>query len=226
MLWTPAVHATDGRGRMILTYPAGDVGYPLPDASRGSQALTTSAHLLRHYHDATTDLAQHLGSDWQFDALVPVEVICHGDFVPYLPRRHPRKGRRTHRLRRRPPRPPRLGPRLRPLPLRPRSPTPPTTTAGARPSNRLTVPETSTTSVTEPRSGHGLSSDGTGPDPQRVPPAGPRCRTGPSGGARGPRACVPGRPRSVSRPSSAAWPGRRCAGTVRPGSRPAAGRRC
>ncbi|WP_329348038.1 hypothetical protein OG226_04880 [Streptomyces sp. NBC_01261] len=119
MLWTPAVHATDGRGRMILTYPAGDVGYPLPDASRGSQALTTSAHLLRHYHDATTDLAQHLGSDWQFDALVPVEVICHGDFVPYLPRRHPRKGRRTHRLRRRPPRPPRLGPRLRPLPLRP-----------------------------------------------------------------------------------------------------------
>lgn len=103
MLWTPAVHGTDGRGRMILTYPAGDVGYPLPDASRGSQALTASAHLLRRYRDATTDLAQHPGGDWQFDALVPVEVICHGDFVPYQPRLHRRKGRRTHRLRRRPP---------------------------------------------------------------------------------------------------------------------------
>ncbi|MEV6541862.1 phosphotransferase [Streptomyces sp. NPDC051665] len=80
----PAVHGTDGQGRMILTYLAGDVGnYPLPDAIRSSQALTTSAHLLRRYHDATTDLAQHPGGDWQFEALAPVEVICHGDFAPY-----------------------------------------------------------------------------------------------------------------------------------------------
>jgi len=80
----PAAHGTDKQGRMILTYLAGDVGnYPLPDAVRSDQALTTSARLLRRYHDATTDLAQHPGGDWQFDALAPVEVICHGDFAPY-----------------------------------------------------------------------------------------------------------------------------------------------
>ena len=80
----PAAHGTDEHGRMILTYLAGDVGnYPLTGAVRSGRALATSARLLRRYHDATTDLAQDPGGDWQFDALAPVEVICHGDFAPY-----------------------------------------------------------------------------------------------------------------------------------------------
>ncbi|MFF5306314.1 phosphotransferase [Streptomyces sp. NPDC013161] len=80
----PSAHGVDEQGRMILTYLAGDVGnYPLTDGIRGSRALVTSARLLRSYHDATTDLAQHPGNDWQFDAIAPVEVICHGDFAPY-----------------------------------------------------------------------------------------------------------------------------------------------
>ncbi|WP_405988530.1 hypothetical protein [Streptomyces sp. NBC_00986] len=80
------------RRDVVHPYLAGDVAnYPLADAIRTSRALATSAHLLRRCHDATIDLAQHPGSDWQFDALAPVAMICHGDFAPYncVSRLHP-----------------------------------------------------------------------------------------------------------------------------------------
>ncbi|MGW6637535.1 phosphotransferase [Streptomyces cyaneofuscatus] len=74
----------DGRGRETLDHLDGHVGnYPLSDDVRSEHALSSAGRLLRAYHDATTELAAENLPGWQFAALDPVEVICHGDFAPY-----------------------------------------------------------------------------------------------------------------------------------------------
>ncbi|WP_326707496.1 aminoglycoside phosphotransferase family protein [Streptomyces cyaneofuscatus] len=80
----PRFLGIDGRGREILDHLDGHAGnYPLSDEVRGERALSSAGRLLRAYHDATTELAAEDLPGWQFAALHPVEVICHGDFAPY-----------------------------------------------------------------------------------------------------------------------------------------------
>ncbi|MFI1798786.1 phosphotransferase enzyme family protein [Streptomyces sp. NPDC020379] len=100
--WTPAVHllldhlarrgfpgaprqyGVDEQDREVLDYLPGEVGnYPLSPAVRGETALVTAARLLRSFHDSTAELAARPTAGWQFPAMEPAEVICHGDFAPY-----------------------------------------------------------------------------------------------------------------------------------------------
>lgn len=80
----PRFLGIDEAGREILDHLDGEVGnYPLSTDVRSEQALVSAGRLLREYHDATTEFATVHATGWQFDALEPVEVICHGDFAPY-----------------------------------------------------------------------------------------------------------------------------------------------
>lgn len=80
----PRFLGLDENGRETLDHLDGHVGnYPLSEEVRSERALSSAGRLLRAYHDATTELAAENLPGWQFAALHPVEVICHGDFAPY-----------------------------------------------------------------------------------------------------------------------------------------------
>ncbi|HEX3782389.1 MAG TPA: phosphotransferase [Pseudonocardiaceae bacterium] len=80
----PTVHGFDEQGREVLSYLAGTVGHPpLAQQLRGDDTLVAMAHLLRDFHDSTVGFVDRYRSGWQYPALEPVEVICHGDFAPY-----------------------------------------------------------------------------------------------------------------------------------------------
>ncbi len=83
----PEPFGFDDQGREIVSYLQGDVpNYPLSLDVTSPEALTTSAKLLRDYHDATEDFLAtvvHQPELWQLPPRSPWEVICHGDFAPY-----------------------------------------------------------------------------------------------------------------------------------------------
>lgn len=101
--WTPRVHEllrhleTTGFGpaprlvgldgdHEVLTFLAGEVAHPPVTPELVSDAAVADAGvMLRRLHDATTELAARSGmrTGWRFDAIDPVEVICHNDFAPY-----------------------------------------------------------------------------------------------------------------------------------------------
>ncbi|MDY7087704.1 MAG: aminoglycoside phosphotransferase family protein [Actinomycetota bacterium] len=82
---TPRVHEVTDDGYEILDFLPGDVSnYPPTRAAASAEALTTAAHMLRRYHDATVEYASSAPRDgWQVPATEPVEVICHGDYAPH-----------------------------------------------------------------------------------------------------------------------------------------------
>jgi hypothetical protein len=81
---TPTVYGYDDHGREILTYFTGTVGHPpLAPHLRADTTLVATARLLRSYHDLTVPFVDRYRDGWQYPALEPAEVICHGDFAPY-----------------------------------------------------------------------------------------------------------------------------------------------
>jgi Ser/Thr protein kinase RdoA (MazF antagonist) len=80
----PTVHGFDAEGREVLTYFTGTVGHPpLAEHLRGDDTLVALARLLRGFHDLTVGFVDRYPTGWQYPALQPAEVICHGDFAPY-----------------------------------------------------------------------------------------------------------------------------------------------
>jgi hypothetical protein len=80
----PAPLGVDEQGREVLAYIPGVVGhYPLPEALRSDEILSSAARLLRRMHAATEDIAQIWLTGWQAATREPIEVLCHGDFAPY-----------------------------------------------------------------------------------------------------------------------------------------------
>jgi hypothetical protein len=79
----PRFLGIDERGREILSYIPGEVGF-FPYVWT-EECLVSAATLLRRYHDATTQFRQPSQANWQF--VYPDEtrheVICHNDFAPY-----------------------------------------------------------------------------------------------------------------------------------------------
>ncbi|WP_165864011.1 aminoglycoside phosphotransferase family protein [Capsulimonas corticalis] len=80
----PRLLGVDERGREILTYLPGDVGF-LPYLWEGDDALIAAANLLRGYHDAVRDFKTEPGDAWSYAHPDPSrhEIICHNDFAPY-----------------------------------------------------------------------------------------------------------------------------------------------
>ena len=98
--WTPAVHRllrhcraagmtgvpepkriTDDR-QEVLSFLVGDVpAYPMPAWIWSPEALTSSARLLRSFHEAS-QTCDRVGP-WRSPAREPAEVVCHNDFAPY-----------------------------------------------------------------------------------------------------------------------------------------------
>jgi aminoglycoside phosphotransferase (APT) family kinase protein len=67
-----------------LTYLEGETAnYPLPDAFRTDDALTSAAQLLRRFHEAAEGFEARPDVHWLLLPQHPVEVMCHGDFAPY-----------------------------------------------------------------------------------------------------------------------------------------------
>lgn len=82
----PEALGFDDEGNEIVSFLPGMVSnYPLSDNAASEEALTSSAKLLRAYHDASERfVTPESGSlPWQLPARVPMEVICHGDYAPY-----------------------------------------------------------------------------------------------------------------------------------------------
>jgi aminoglycoside phosphotransferase (APT) family kinase protein len=81
----PAVIAAGGMPQTeTLSFLDGETtDYPIDDAFRTDQALTSAAKLLRQLHDATIDFSVSPNHSWLLAPRTPAEVICHGDFAPY-----------------------------------------------------------------------------------------------------------------------------------------------
>jgi hypothetical protein len=81
---SPTVYGYDDQDREVLTYFTGTVGHPpLAPHLRGDDTLVAIARLLRRFHDLTVPFVDRYATGWQYPALEPAEVICHGDFAPY-----------------------------------------------------------------------------------------------------------------------------------------------
>ena len=101
--WTPAVHAlldhlesvgfdgaprahgVDEKGREILDYVEGRVGWrPYPEDIFDDVGLVAAARLIRRYHDAVRDFTPPADSAWRFLPGAPREgITCHNDLAPY-----------------------------------------------------------------------------------------------------------------------------------------------
>ena len=78
----PKVRGFDEQGREMLDFLPGEVGHPpIAEHLRGDETLVAVARLIRRMHDASVDLVDRRG--WQFDPIEPIEVIVHGDLAPY-----------------------------------------------------------------------------------------------------------------------------------------------
>jgi aminoglycoside phosphotransferase (APT) family kinase protein len=81
----PEVIAVDiVAGTEALTYLEGETtNYPLSEAFRTDGALTSAAHLLRRFHDATEGFEARPSDRWFLRPQHPIEEMCHGDLAPY-----------------------------------------------------------------------------------------------------------------------------------------------
>ena len=69
-------------GHELLSFLPGDVpAYPMPKWVWTDEALTSSAQMLRQFHDSTAGCDRN--GPWRSAAHEPTEVICHNDFAPY-----------------------------------------------------------------------------------------------------------------------------------------------
>lgn len=79
----PRFVGIDEQQREVLTYIEGvTADYPLQDYMWTDKALEDVAHLMRKFHDATSDF---LANDWEpiINTPLPHEVVCHNDFAVY-----------------------------------------------------------------------------------------------------------------------------------------------
>ena len=83
----PKALGFDNQNREILTFvPGENYDYPLPENAISSEALVSSAKLLRSYHDVAQkflESSEYRHNTWMFQAIDPKQVICHNDFAPY-----------------------------------------------------------------------------------------------------------------------------------------------
>jgi hypothetical protein len=82
----PRVLGIDEKGREILTYIPGEVGwYPLLTSMWSDETLVAAARLLRRFHNATIGYVPPPGATWQlaYPGRERPDVICHNDFAPY-----------------------------------------------------------------------------------------------------------------------------------------------
>lgn len=84
---TPRVVGIDPDGRERLVHIAGDVPIPpFPAWSTTEEALTSSARLLRRFHDATVGFVHGPASRWSNELADPTPgdepVLCHNDVCP------------------------------------------------------------------------------------------------------------------------------------------------
>ncbi len=82
----PESFGLDEQGRDVISFVEGEVGhYPLSDHMRSDESLVKTAELIRHFHDAATELAGRVDLPWA--RVEPGsgqrEVICHNDLAPY-----------------------------------------------------------------------------------------------------------------------------------------------
>ena len=80
----PEPHGLDDRGREIISLLRGaPATYPLPDFVWTEATLTSVAHGLRTFHDASVGFAPPPDARWRWPPQEPAEVICRNDFAPY-----------------------------------------------------------------------------------------------------------------------------------------------
>ena len=74
-------------GQEVVSYLKGDCyNYPLSGHITSINALKSAGRLLRQLHDASQHFLSNSSSgelNWMLPARQPMEVICHGDFMPY-----------------------------------------------------------------------------------------------------------------------------------------------
>lgn len=77
----------DDKGQEIFSFVEGDTfDYPFPENMKSIKVLTSSAKLLREYHDMSQGYLSTLNvssQNWMLPCRQPQEVICHNDFAPY-----------------------------------------------------------------------------------------------------------------------------------------------
>jgi len=81
----PRVLGIDGKGREVLSFHDGRVGWPTISPDMASDAsLVAMARLVRRYHQATIDFERRADANWLRMPGAPVdgEIICHNDLAP------------------------------------------------------------------------------------------------------------------------------------------------
>jgi Ser/Thr protein kinase RdoA (MazF antagonist) len=82
--FVPEWRGRDEQGNEIFEYIDGEVGnYPLPEFLKSVTAIVSAAKTLRRFHDVTAKLVGKEALQLQFEAVDPIQVVCHGDFAPY-----------------------------------------------------------------------------------------------------------------------------------------------
>ncbi len=75
---------TDSEGNELFEYIEGTVGHdPLTLMLLNDRLLQSAGRSLRLFHDACSILVFREDLAWQFEAMEPRQVVCHGDFAPY-----------------------------------------------------------------------------------------------------------------------------------------------
>ena len=81
--YSPRPAGTDGEGREVLSYIAGESGAVGWHRIHSEQGLCRFATLLRQYHDAVRGFRPAPGAEWAVQPSDPQEIICHNDFGPW-----------------------------------------------------------------------------------------------------------------------------------------------
>ena len=82
--FVPQWKGVDAEGNEVFSYISGEVGNdPWPRFMKEDVAVVSAGVNLRRFHDATEKLIGEAGLRWQFEAMHPVMVVCHGDYAPY-----------------------------------------------------------------------------------------------------------------------------------------------
>lgn len=82
--YVPQWLGTDAKGNEVFEYIEGTVGHdPLTPSFLCDRLLQSAGRSLRQFHDACASLVLRGDLIWQFEAMEPQQVVCHGDFAPY-----------------------------------------------------------------------------------------------------------------------------------------------
>ncbi|ANS75267.1 hypothetical protein AWM70_12185 [Paenibacillus yonginensis] len=85
-VFVPKPYGINDRQEEILSFMPGEVfHYPLPDPMLSDSMLVSAARLLMKFHQSSERYISKLTNheQWMLPAVLPIEVMCHGDFAPY-----------------------------------------------------------------------------------------------------------------------------------------------